>query len=318
MEQVDDLDGAGEQLVGNVPDPWRAVAEHHPAAGAVEAAPAGLAVDALGERRQFDGVVPGRGALDGGGVADRARFALGQFAARGVRRGRPDRDQLHFPGTRRAVGLLAGAAGEFRPAHRPAGTVHAQIHRRRPARLGLDHVVFVGRDLAAERLRGALRLLGVDVHPRQVVEQRAGLRKARPSRRQTGHADHAGRQRGTLDAEGAVARVEAGAAVRAVVVRPLEVQRTEHRRHLLAPSARASRAAAAAVARQPRPRAVTVVGVQPPLHQPRRQIQRPPPHHRLQRLEVDPDRRAVAEQRVDLGRDVRREGVRQRTAEPPF
>lgn len=45
----------------------------------VEGATAGLAVDPLGERRQFDIVVPGRGARDGGGVADRAGFALGQL-----------------------------------------------------------------------------------------------------------------------------------------------------------------------------------------------------------------------------------------------
>ena len=46
VEQIDDLDGAGEQLVGDAPDPQRAVAQHDPAAGAVEAAPARLAFHA--------------------------------------------------------------------------------------------------------------------------------------------------------------------------------------------------------------------------------------------------------------------------------
>ncbi len=47
----DDLDGVWEVLVGKVPDPRGAVAEHDAVLGLVEAAPMCLALDTLGELR---------------------------------------------------------------------------------------------------------------------------------------------------------------------------------------------------------------------------------------------------------------------------
>ena len=51
MEDVDDLDGAGEVLIGEVPDPGGAVAEDDLAFGLVEASAFGLAQDAVCEGR---------------------------------------------------------------------------------------------------------------------------------------------------------------------------------------------------------------------------------------------------------------------------
>ena len=62
--EVDDLGGGGEQLIGDVPDPHRAVAEDDELADVLSAAAAGFAVYELGE--------PG-GGFEGGQVARRAR-----------------------------------------------------------------------------------------------------------------------------------------------------------------------------------------------------------------------------------------------------
>ena len=64
--EVDDLGGGGEQLVGEVPDPDRPVAEDDELADVLGAAAAGFGVDELGE--------PG-GGFEGGQVAGGARVA---------------------------------------------------------------------------------------------------------------------------------------------------------------------------------------------------------------------------------------------------
>ena len=65
VENVDDLGGVGEVLVGEVPDPWRTVAEDDPARCGVEAAPFGLADDAPGEGRGLGvGIARGRAGMD--------------------------------------------------------------------------------------------------------------------------------------------------------------------------------------------------------------------------------------------------------------
>ena len=275
MEQVDDPDGAGEQLVGDVPDPRRAVAEHHAAGGTVEAAPAGLAFDAPGERREFRVGVPRGGALDGRGVAHRAGLPLGEFAPVGVGRARPDRDQLDFPGAGRAVGLLAGAAGEFRPAHRHAGAVHAQVHGRCPARLGLDHIA---RRRPRSRGRAPPRCAPPAWRRRS---RRRGRGAARPSPRSLARAAARPVMRttpGDSDPPSMPrvrsARVKARVAGRTVVVRALQAQRAQHRGHRLRAPPGVAGAAAAVPAPQPWRRPVAAVRVQPPLHEPRRQAQR--------------------------------------------
>ena len=169
VEQVDDLDGAGEQLVGDVPDPLRAVAEHHPAAGAVEAVPAGLAVDPP-ERRQVDVVVPGRGALDGGGVADRAGLALGEFVARGVRRPCPRPRPASLPGCApsRRPACRRGPRVRHFPTHkhwvsRPIGRFSHIAVREGDAvqylsRVGLEGLAFGGCTVSRSCRHAALRV----------------------------------------------------------------------------------------------------------------------------------------------------------------
>ena len=110
---VDDLDGVGKLLVGQVPDPGGAVAEDDLSSGGDEAAPLRLAMGALGEGSRLRvGVAAGR-ALNGGVVADRprvtARPALGVAPF-----GRPRRRQLDLAGLGGAVGLLAAAPGDLR------------------------------------------------------------------------------------------------------------------------------------------------------------------------------------------------------------
>ena len=91
---VDDLDGVGKLLVGQVPDPGGAVAEDDLSGGGDEAAPLRLAMGALGEGGRLRvGVAAGR-ALNGGVVADRPRVAA--RPALGVAPfGRPRRRQHH-------------------------------------------------------------------------------------------------------------------------------------------------------------------------------------------------------------------------------
>jgi len=70
MIEVDDLGSPGELLVGDVPDPEGAVAQDCATLGLVEAAPARLAIHALGELRYFFVAVAAGGALDRRRVTD--------------------------------------------------------------------------------------------------------------------------------------------------------------------------------------------------------------------------------------------------------
>ncbi len=74
-------------------------------------------------------------------------------------------------------GCLPCATLELGGAHRDAGAVHAQVHRRRGGRLGLDDVALVPGDLASQRLGRALDLLGVDRDAGQLVQQLAASSK---------------------------------------------------------------------------------------------------------------------------------------------
>ena len=164
---VDDLDGVGKLLVGQVPDPGGAVAEDDLSGGGGEAAPLRLAMGALGEGGRLRvGVAAGR-ALNGGVVADRPRVAA--RPAFGVAPfGRPRRRQLDLAGLGGAVGLLAAAPGDLGRADRHAGPIQPQVHRGRRRRCGLfaDGALVTG-DFAAERLGATLDLPGLDLHPGQ-------------------------------------------------------------------------------------------------------------------------------------------------------
>ncbi len=68
MEDVDDLDRIGETLVGEGPDPGRAVADDDPAVGIGETAAFGFAAHALGEGGRFAVGIAAGDRLDGGRV----------------------------------------------------------------------------------------------------------------------------------------------------------------------------------------------------------------------------------------------------------
>ena len=211
------------------------------------------------------------------------------------------------------VGLLAPSAAGLFLAHRHAGAVEAEMEGAGIGGLGLDDGRLVGGDLAPERLGVALRRLGVDVESGQFAQQLAALGEADPGRGQAGHAQRRRRQRGSLQPERAVARTEAPAAVRAVIPGALQNDRAERGDEGLAP---ATGVAGLRPARAGSPRTLLVgaVGVQVRGDGPPHDLERQPPRRRLDRLEVDAVRRPCADQPLDLGADLRRDGFR----EAPF
>ncbi len=126
VEDIDALDGVRHMLVGEVPDPGRAIAEDDPALDAEQVTALALAPHPTGKggkllvriagRDRFDGRVIG----DGAGVAK--RLSRGVAAACG-----PEDGELHFPGAGRAIGLLAGAPCGLGPAHRHRRAVETQM-----------------------------------------------------------------------------------------------------------------------------------------------------------------------------------------------
>ena len=99
MPEIDDLDRTGVVLSRDSPNPAFSIAQDAASAGQREAAALSLAAHALGERgRVWIGVAAG-GALDGGGVADRARVAHGTSLLV-TRLGCPDDDELGLAGAR--------------------------------------------------------------------------------------------------------------------------------------------------------------------------------------------------------------------------
>ena len=129
----------------------------------------------------------------------------------------------------RPVGLLAAPAFHIGLAHRHAGAVKPQVHRRRRAGCGLDPLAFVGRDLAAQRFGGALDLFGVDRHAGQIPHPLARFGEADARRRQSHHPRRGGRQRGVLQTQGLVAGIASSAAGGAVVVGAVQDQRPQQR-----------------------------------------------------------------------------------------
>jgi len=203
--------------------------------------------------------------------------------------------------------LLAGTALELAVAHGDAGTVQAQVHRRCGWRLGLEPLTFIGGDLAAERFCGALDLLGVDPHPGELPHQLAALHEADHRAHQPDHAREGRRQRGVLQAERAVAWAQARFAGVAVVVGALETQRSEHtQERLLVPSGVASQLSA--VTSQGGTRMVRRVGVETALDRTGGQLKHLTTGRGLDGLEVHSVDRTRAYERLDFGRDLRREG----------
>ncbi len=136
------------------------------------------------------GVAAG-GALDGGVVADRTGVAYGPAVViAGF--GGPDDGQLDLAGPGRVVGLLSASAFDLGGAHRHAGAVQPQVHRRRGGGRRLGHGALVGGDLASQGFGGAFDLLGVDRHSSQRPQQFVRLGEADLGRHQPDHPRGAG------------------------------------------------------------------------------------------------------------------------------
>ena len=188
VEDVDDPDGVGDVLVGEVPDPWRAVAEHDATLRLVETTSLGLAQGTLGEGCGLGIGLAGGDGFDGGVAGGGAGVAYGTaVVVDGLRR--PYDGEFGLAGLGGAVGLLARAA----PRHRSC--VPARPCRRGPevegggiAGLGFDDMHFVVGDRASERLGVALHRPGGDGEASQFAQQGAGAVEAGSGR---GDADHA-------------------------------------------------------------------------------------------------------------------------------
>ena len=136
MVDVDDLDGAGKLLGGDVPNPWSAVADDDLTVRGVEAAPLPLAIDTLCEGGRLRVGVAASRALDRGVVADRPGVA-DRPALRVAPFGRPHGGQLDLASLGRAVGLLPATPFDLGRAHRHARAVHPEVQRGRGRRCGL-------------------------------------------------------------------------------------------------------------------------------------------------------------------------------------
>ena len=173
---------------------------------------------------------------------------------------------------------------------------------------GSDHAALVVGDLAPERLGGALDVLGRHVHAGQLAQQGVALREADHRADLPHHARDARGQRRALHAEGRVARTDAGLTRVAVVVGALHAQLAQHAGDALGAPTGVARRGPTAGTRPLRADVIGVVGVEPLLDGARRHRQRPAPHRRLHRLEVEPVGRPRRDQRVDLLDDRRVEG----------
>ena len=310
VEDVDDLDGVGEVLVGEVPDPWRAVAEHDLARRVVEAAALGLAQDAPCEGRGLGIGVAGGDGLDGGVVGGRAGVAHGAVVfVSGLRR--PHDGELGLAGLGGAVGLFALAAFDFALARRHAGAVEAEVDGGGIAGLGFDNAALVAGDLAPERLGVSFHRLGGDGEAGQFAQQGACACEAGPGRGDAHHAQRRRRHEGVLHAESAITRSEAVVAPLAVIPGTLQSQRAQRGGEGLGPAPGQARLGTA-LAGQMGALLVAVVGVEPAGDGLAHELQRHPPGFGLDRLEVLNS--AVADQALGFGADLRGE----RRFKPPF
>jgi len=146
-------------------------------------------------------------------------------------------------------------------------------------------LAFVGSDLTAESLGGALDALGVDAQGGEFVEQCGGLDEADAGCGGADHASDGGRERGVCQAQGTVAREEACLAAGAMVVGPAECDRAEcGEDRLVAPAGVAS--GVAATAGQSGTLPVGAVGVEPFLQGERRDLQGTAARRRLDGFQI--------------------------------
>ena len=167
----------GKQFPGRVPDPGRAIAQHHAASSFGETAPRGFAQHSLGELRAVGTGVRGSGAFDGGGIGDRSGIAHRlAFGIAGL--GGPHGNYLSLAGFGGTVRLLACATHNFSRAHGHSGTVHPQIHGGHHFAHLFYATMFIRSDFLTQRFGSSFRLLDAYLHAGQLLQQRTALLEA--------------------------------------------------------------------------------------------------------------------------------------------
>src|SRR5215469_7142503 len=166
---IENLSGLGKQFLSRVPDPGRAIAQHHATGGLGETSPRGFAQNTLGEVGTVGAGVGSRGAFNGGRIGDGSgishRLALLIARFRG-----PYGDEFGLASFGGAIGLLAGTTRYLGLAHRHSGTVQPEIDGRSDGAYPPDAIAFIGGDLGTERLRGSFHLTDADFYPSQFVK----------------------------------------------------------------------------------------------------------------------------------------------------
>src|SRR5712671_2686068 len=120
MVEIDNLNSAGEMLLGEVPNPGSAIAENDFRFRSVPASIAGFPINAAPKwLRRFDRCGVGGGALVSYGPAVVIRSSLCE-----------DASQLDLAGVRRLSGSLALTALGFSFHNRNACTIHFYVHDR--------------------------------------------------------------------------------------------------------------------------------------------------------------------------------------------
>ncbi len=304
VKAVDDLNHAGKQFLGDIPYPGGSVGNHDPSLRFTEASPACLPQHAFGEGGALFGGIRRGCALDsrriGDGtlVAHRQPFAVARFRA-------PDSTDLHFPCFGGTVELFARTPGKFFGPHRNAGTIEAEVKGGRqrifPQWPGVDPLI--GGDLVAERFRAALHLTGVNANASQFPQQLAAFLKTDHRSNGSYHADGGRRKAGLLDTQMLVAWIESAAAMRTMIVGPIQLEFAQYAlNNFYSASGIASGPAASAVQR--RSRAIGNVGVEPLLDCARCQSQNLTPRSDLDGFEIHAVGCAGAQQRIQFNGDV--------------
>ena len=164
-------------------------------------------------------------------------------------------------------------------------------------------MAFVFRDLFSQSFCGSLYLLGIHGHTGQFGQQFAAFLEADHGTHRAHHAGEGGRQGGVFYAQMPIARAEAVAAGRAMIVGALQLERTENALHLLASASDQARFLPTTT-RSSRASLIAGVGVETLLDCGSRQLQDLLPHRQLQRFQIQVLHRLTTEQRLNLLHDV--------------
>ncbi len=296
VEEIDDLDGVGKMLGGDIPDPGGTVSQDDLGSGGVEAGPAAFPEDQLGKVGGSGIGIPGGRAEDPAGIADRA-FVPNRDAPVVGLGGGPGETELGLPGFGGAVFLLSGTSGHFVRPHGNAGAVPARIDNLRTGSgLGIRDGLFVRDHLGSQGLGCPLHLLGGNPEASQGAEQLFGFLEADEGGHDPDLAKGGRRIGGVLHPDLPVPGKEPGLAGGAVVIGPGEAERAQDRLDgLLDPSPEAgdSTAGAGTLPRLP----VREIPVQGPFQKAGRDREGRLAEGRLQGFEVEGPRGLGSEKR---------------------